>query len=441
MEEWINGMGSLGIWLMYLFFNPFLYIFLIMIYWHYRKIVEVERQLFHIKLHSPGWQTLMSMGYGLLGGLLASLIMLGLGIVLVPADFWILLTVAILLSLFHVKYLCFAYAAGLVSVISLILQQIAQPLWAQSGMIALIWQQLLQLNIPSLLAFVAVLHLIEAVLTRLQGEKSASPLFLQNKRGRIMGAYRIQPFWVVPVMFLVTPNAGAGWVLSQPGWATWWPLFQQPSDLSAGAGFIMLAVPVALGYADMAIAGTPREKVRFSSLLLFIYSGVLLGLAVMAMLLLHPLSMLFAALFAFIGHEWMIWLSHRRDWNQPPLFVQTGEGLRVLGILPGSPAEKMEIEPGDTIVKVNDVTVNRKEELYPAIQRNPAFCKLQVKNMEGHIKLVQRSLYAGEHHQLGVILAPDQDAPFVVEMKKRGLLGMLRFSKEKKRDGEINKTA
>ncbi len=441
MEEWINGMGSMGIWMVYLLFNPFLYIFLIMIYLHYKKTMEVERQLFHIKLHSPGLQTLISLGYGLLGGFLSSIIILGLGIVLNPSDFWILLTVALLLSLFHVKYLCFAYAAGLVSVISLFLQQIAQPVWAQSGVIALIWQQLIQLNIPSLLAFVAVLHLIEAILTRMQGEKNASPIFLQNKRGRIMGAYRIQPFWVVPVMFLISPGAGGGWMLSQPDWARWWPLFQHPWDPSAGAGFIMLAVPVALGYADMAIAGTPREKVRFSSLLLFIYSGILLGLSVAAMLLDHPLWMLPAALFAFIGHEWMIWLGHRRDWNQPPLFVQSGEGLHVLGIVPGSPAEKMEIEPGDTIIKVNDMTVNRKEDLYPAIQRNPAFCKLQVKNVYGHIKLVQRSLYAGEHHQLGVILSPDQDAPYVAEMKKSGLLGILRLSKKKRRDSDIDKTA
>src|SRR3546814_2129717 len=42
------------------------------------------------------------------------------------------------------------------------------------------------LDIPSLIALVAVLHLVEAVLVRRQGARAASPLFFEGKRGRIV---------------------------------------------------------------------------------------------------------------------------------------------------------------------------------------------------------------------------------------------------------------
>jgi hypothetical protein len=40
---------------------------------------------------------------------------------------------------------------------------------------------------------------------------------------------------------------------------------------------------------------------------------------------------------------------------------------------------------------------------------------MEVMNKEGHIKYVQRSVYQGDHHQLGLIVAPDAAAEEYVE--------------------------
>jgi predicted metalloprotease with PDZ domain len=95
----------------------------------------------------------------------------------------------------------------------------------------------------------------------------------------------------------------------------------------------------------------------------------------------------------------------------------------VLGVIPGSPAEALGITAGQTIVRVNGVRVAVKEDLHRALRQNPAYVKLELADENGEIRFMQRALYAGEHHQLGIILAPDEDVSYIVERAERPLAG------------------
>ncbi len=97
-------------------------------------------------------------------------------------------------------------------------------------------------------------------------------------------------------------------------------------------------------------------------------------------------------------------LAELHDRGQHPYFSAQTEGCTVLGVLPNSPAEKMDIKIGETIVKVNGVKVNDETGFYHALQMNSAFCKLDVLNSDGEVRFAQGALYDGNHHQLGVLL-------------------------------------
>ncbi|MNJ56061.1 Cell division topological determinant MinJ [compost metagenome] len=99
-------------------------------------------------------------------------------------------------------------------------------------------------------------------------------------------------------------------------------------------------------------------------------------------------------------------------------------------MLPGSPAAELGIQVGETIIKVNGIPVPTKEELHAALRMNSAFCKLEVRNLAGESKFLQRAIYAGEHHQLGAILAPDDKAPVAVRMRPISLIHLLRPRRE-----------
>ena len=81
-----------------------------------------------------------------------------------------------------------------------------------------------------------------------------------------------------------------------------------------------------------------------------------------------------------------------------------------MGIIPYSPAEKMGLEVGEIITKVNGMGVNTEREFYEALQRNRAHCKLEVLDNQNQIRFVQRALFEGEHYELGILFAEEKRA-------------------------------
>jgi hypothetical protein len=83
--------------------------------------------------------------------------------------------------------------------------------------------------------------------------------------------------------------------------------------------------------------------------------------------------------------------------------------------------------------------LNNQEDLHAALRLNPAFCKLEVLNYSGESKFLQRAIYDGDHHQLGMILVPDETSQEALTNKclslsfwqmlnpKRGLVGKRRI--------------
>src|SRR4029079_19150000 len=113
-------------------------------------------------------------------------------------------------------------------------------------------------------------------------------------------------------------------------------------------------------------------------------------------------------------------------------YVHDERGLRVLAVIPGTPAEAMGIAAGEILHKVNGQSVRTKDELYAALHIDSAFCKLEVLNHEGQIKFVQRARYAGEHHQLGVVLSPDDKADRYAVASPASLFDLFRQSRAAK---------
>lgn len=393
------------------FINPFLYLFILLVWMHYHRQILFERRLFHRRINQPGEQLLHSLVQGVWAGFLTSVFMIGFGVVVQPFDIWVILGLSFLLSLFHIQYLCFAYAGGLFVLLASLVK-----LWPQGGSLPIldwVWPSFLQVNIPSVIGMIGVLHLVEAILIGRNRGRGSSPIYMNGKRGRLVGAYQLQKFWFLPVLIVVPFSGG----FSMP---SWWPF------LLAGVGtsFTFMVFPAIVGYADLSIATLPEVKARRSARSLLIYSTLLIAFAFAAKI--GPEIGILAGLFALFGHEAMIHLNRWKQANQPPIFVQLGRGVVVLAVLPDTPAEKMGIQTGDVILKVNGVEISESEELYPALQVNSAFCKMEVRNVEGHIKYLQRAVYQGDHHQLGLILAPDEQTPYYVDMKPVNIVHLIR---------------
>ncbi|MBP1965838.1 PDZ domain-containing protein [Paenibacillus aceris] len=395
-----------------LFANPFYYIGILFIVLHYRKQIQLERKLFHTRLHSLLNETWRTVFWGWIGGLSASVLLLFVGVNL-QADVVILLwAITVILILLRVRFLCLAYAVGILGIAQVILSWIPDAASLKNSLPMLDIVE--NADIPSLLAIVAILHLLEGMLTHFQGARMATPLFLEGKRGQIIGGQQLQGFWPVP-LFLLVPMTG-GSELSLP----WGTLF----GANLASGWTLLAFPAMIGFTELTISKLPRKQARASADLLYLYGIILLAAAIAA----HFWSpiLLVGALLSIALHEGLIRYNQWMEAKQVPFYVHSSRGLMVLSVVPNSPAQELGIQTGEVIHKVNGHKIRTKADLHLAMGLNSAFCKLEVLNEEGEVRFLQRAIFAGDHHQLGIILAPDQEALYFTEHRPVHLFSYLR---------------
>lgn len=320
------------------FFNPFFWVVMFLVTLQYRRLMEQEAAIYRmkeVKRELLYRRILTSLGYGLAGGLLASGIFIFLGVTLTDIGIGYLWLVAILGLLVNVRFLCFSYAGGLVSLSSLIFG----------------WPAV---NVSSILALVAILHLVESILIRISGDEDPLPLVTRDKEGNPVGAYILQKLWPIPVVAMLvmamTPEELVEEMIRMP---EWWPLITPLLEAPPGKELVFFLLPVAvgLGYGDLALAHSPAERVRITSRDLFFYSCMLLFFAVGSSF--FPLLLPLGALFSFLGHELVIHRGLRKERDAPPIHPLPGEGVLIHGVYPGSRAQKAGFQAGEIILQVN----------------------------------------------------------------------------------------
>lgn len=399
-------LASWGTAVIHLLIQPYYYIALIFIALYYRRQVALERKLIHVKLHSWGRETWRTVWTGGVAGLVVSLAAVALGVSLSYTAVACIWVVSLVLMLFRVRYLCFAYSIGVLGIAQFVLSFFPDTL--QSGAAGTIAGALREMDIPALLVLAALLHLAEALLARWQGARLATPLFLAGKRGKVVGGYQLQAFWPLPLFLLIPPGAGIGEL-------PWHPLL--------GGGLGMVSLPVIIGFSEMTQGMLPGRKAARTSGRLLVYSIVLLGLSLLADWW-SPLTLV-AALTAVLLHEGLSWYSALEERSISPVFVHPPAGRKVLAVLPGSPGQELGILPGEVLLKVNGVLLTGAAQLHEALRMNSAFCKLEVLNREGESKYLQRAIYDGDHHQLGIILVPEPDGSVTAEAKPSSIFSII----------------
>lgn len=388
------GQASIG-----LFTLPYFYIAIALVWWHARLGVTLQRKLFHVRLHGSLSLTITRVLTGIVAGALLSLVSLGAGANFTSETLIFLWVTMGILALFRLRYICLAYAAGALGLLQALVEWTGlQP---NQGMLEDATEMLASLDVPGLLFMAGVLHIVEGLLVRLQSSKLAFPLFLLGKRGKPMGAYALSGVWPIPMLWLI-PAAGGGFTMP------WTPLFGIGGEI---VSWSLLAFPVLIGFSDRTAVFWPEEKAKASGNLLMLYGVIIAGMAAGAQFW-SPLVIV-ASIAAFLLHEALLFISRWREAGRDPRYSHDSSGVKILGVLPGTPAAEMGLQAGEVIRKVNSTAVRSKVALYAALQIQSAFCKLEVVNREGHIKFLQRARYEGEHYQLGLILAPDESVEYV----------------------------
>ncbi|MEL7565989.1 MAG: PDZ domain-containing protein [Dehalobacterium sp.] len=355
-------------------------------------------------LGEPVWQhAVKAVASGLIGGLAGSFLMVFVGINLSDIGLGWLWPLAIFLMLIHPRFICFSYAGGLISLGSIIFG-------------------IPKVDVPQLMALVALLHMIEAMLIYISGHMGASPVYIKNKQGQVTGAFNLQKLWPIPIVALVVMNIPldqlAGSSINMPDW---WPLIKPAGNLDPDKlTYVLFPVIAALGYGDLAVTTRPQEKSKKSSIHLFIFSFVLMSLAVLSSY--YKQLAFFAALFSPLGHELVIWLGQRGELGGKPLYIQSNQGVRILDVFRNSPAAQLGLGSGDLILNVNGKEVNSKTDFYAALENSWGVVEVEWQkypNQSFQRNTVRKTLA----QDFGIILAPGEYDRPMVEYSSGGILG------------------
>lgn len=413
-------MGNVELWLILigkaalsLLTQPLFYASLLLLVIIYTYRTRMERAMFSVKLQPWLKRYTLAAAGGMLAALAVSIIAVLLGFTFTSATVWWLWGVSIIIMLIRLRFVSIIYSASVVSLLNLAAHAIG-PLELEHN-VQWLYESLLALQPINILVVASLLSIAQSLLVRWQGKHFVSPIYMSGKRGKIIGGYVLQSYWAAP-MFLFMPVAAG-----ESGAVSFAANTAQPYFLTAGPeAWLLLACPLMLGVTGMTQSLSPALFIKRVSNQWLIYS-VLFFIVSVAAWWITPLSWI-AALGMLISFELVHAINRWNESKRAPRYAPLDKGLRVLAIIDHSPAVHMGIVAGDTVMKANGQAVNTLDELYTAMSTNPAFCKLELLNVEGELKFAQRARFADEHHQLGIIMAPDGHAKHFENYREPSLL-------------------
>jgi S1-C subfamily serine protease len=150
----------------------------------------------------------------------------------------------------------------------------------------------------------------------------------------------------------------------------------------------------------------PKQAVKSYGKKILVLGIVLLTASIAAYW--YPLVSIVIGAVALLCHEGLAFLQKVREDGMPFYFSRKNKGLMILGVIPDSPASKMELKVGELITKVNGNLIGDEKDFYEALQKNRAHCRLEVFDTNGEVRFEQRALYEGDHYELGILFVQDE---------------------------------
>ena len=381
VSEILNAFGRF-------FMHPVFYIFFISSllagYWRVKR----ERKDFSFKVYDVWYELRTSVTSGIGFGMILSVIFIGVGIILSKASLLIIACWTVLFALLmQYRYLSAAYSFGIA-----IFYFLLSPSWKTGQPLLDAWlADSSATNLTALAVLMASLLIVEGLLILGRASRISTPKVLKGKRGMSIGMHVCKRLWFVPI-FILVPGDAMTKVFA------WWPVITIGTNV-----FSLFLVPFSIGFSKSIKGQLPSRAIFYTGRRVAGLGLFVLLLAVISYWL--PGIAIAAAGAAMLGRFSITIREQMEDEKHPPFFSSKSAGLMILDTLPNSPAEEMGLKPGEIISKVNGVVPKSLREFYQALQHNTsgAFCKLEVIDVNAEPRILQRAIFANDHHELGII--------------------------------------
>lgn len=355
--------------------------------------IRHERRLFHIAIDSQFKEFKIFCLYSAFWGILLSLLFFFVGLKL-PASFWSLYQISGIGALLFAGLVIWPTATLLVAIGGwLVFWQLSSPVSLGTLPTALFTDQLAvdQVMAASLFLLLTLSAWLSALLRHRYALRNLSPRISRSQRGRRVGYFKTQQLSLIPLVFLV------------PGPKMTTGLWQWPTLHFAGTDYHLLVLPLLVGFLMTIRHQLPQAVVKRQVKLQGL-SGIVFLLSAGAVYLRPRLFVPLVGLALVVTV--LNWLIGRRQ-GKIVHYTQPFNGVMILGIQPGTPAAKMSLAVGDTILECNHQPVYDEDSFYAARMTDATYCHLRVKSLSGDIKITESAIFSDSPHNLGIMTFPE----------------------------------
>lgn len=368
-----------------LFLNPVLYFSILLVLFAGFIRIKRERNDFNVRVHDQFHELKHLLPAGLLAGMSLSIITIITGLTIPPEMFALIAITTILLGVIgNARLLSPAYTVGLPILIVFTITFFSVHIPYTD---TLLENSRFLIGISILLG---VLLLSEGILMLKNGLKDVSPKLRTSRRGLTIGALQIKRVWLLPIFFFLPAGP-----LTAP--FDWWPVIDWGTE-----SYSLILVPFALGFQNQVQSSLPSQAVERLAKQIILLGVIILAASSAGFYYQEYIPPVIAGI-AILGRLFISYRHRVRENNTLYYFTPRNSGVMILDIIPGTPASKMELKTGEIIQSCNNVAVSNKDELYKALLKNRAYCKLEVLDVKGEIRFEQCALYEGDHHELGIL--------------------------------------
>ncbi|RLL46643.1 PDZ domain-containing protein [Oceanobacillus piezotolerans] len=383
VEEWAFELGK-GIGRVFL--NPLLYWAFFLIVLAGIRRIKKERLDFGTKIFDVFSEWKGSWKLSIIFGLIVSIISLGIGMVIPYESLLLLAIITIILSIFlHFHTLSVAYTIGVTYLVLLFLP------FLMENQTVLNPDLFSETNFTALSILLGIFLFVEAFLTFTVKRNETFPSLTLSNRGIWIGKHQVKRMAIIP-FFTLLPTGLIGPI------GDYWPMldFGQTS-------FSLILFPMLVGI-DFSVKGSlpihAAKRQAKQILLLAIVVTVLAAASIYAVWLSFA-----SVILAITGKEFIRYRFRTQDRTNMAYFQPENDGLKIVGIIPGTTASRLNVFVGETIAKVNGKRVYTEKDFYLALQASGAYFKLDVLDDAKEVRFVQGAMYEGDHHELGFVFA------------------------------------
>lgn len=386
----------------YALISPTLSLMLIVIailfYFKNRKIAFMQKLMLGRSVQSPLEMTLLQILIGILGGVIASLLLSFLGVTFENRSLIdIILTVSVFSIVYKNRFIKIPYIAPVLGVIGVLLNSNAEYLGNGFSF---------SINLTSIIALIGVFSIVEGILTMIDGDKGYLPIFTQ-KDGELVGGFSFRRFWALPVCLLVVlgTNSGLSIINEVKDFPQWLPFFYGEKALTI-MSITALGTIAAYGvtsYESSTFTQSKRRKTLSSGLFNIVY-----GILVIILAYLLRENLVFTIILIVLVpllYELRLNIERKLEVMREPLYFSNNEEICILDVLPNSIAYTKGLRSGDKIMKVNGETPKNEKEVFMAIKKNFYGVDLEIRKNNGTI---EKHIITGEDRGklFGVVLVP-----------------------------------